>query len=107
MGAGAAAMMDSYKRLGYYDMLHHPPPGVDVHIVRAANSDRWGRRELQQLQELGGGGGSDVPHQAPEQHVQVHVHVLPKAGHWLHVENPDGLMRLIAPSLAAVAGETP
>ena len=94
-------MMDSYKRLGYYDLLQHPPPGVDIHIVRAANSDRWGRRELQQLQELGDKGEGD----APERQVRVHVHVLPRAGHWLHVENPDGLMRLIAPSLAAVGDD--
>ena len=93
-------MMDSYKRLGYYDMLQRPPPGVDVHIVRAANSDRWGRRELSQLEALGSGSSEGEPEQA----ARVHVHVLPKAGHWLHVENPDGLLRLIAPSLAAVGG---
>lgn len=30
---------------------------------------------------------------------QLHVHVLPNAGHWLHVDNPRGLMEMMLPSL--------
>ena len=45
-------MFSSYKRLDCYSLLQHPLPGVEVHVVRAANSDRWSRKELQQLEEL-------------------------------------------------------
>jgi pimeloyl-ACP methyl ester carboxylesterase len=30
---------------------------------------------------------------------RVHAHVLPGAGHWLHVDDPDGLFALISGSL--------
>lgn len=29
---------------------------------------------------------------------QLHVHVLPNAGHWLHVDNPHGLLDMMLPS---------
>ena len=45
-------MFSSYKRLDCYSLLQHPLPGVVVHVVRAANSDRWSQKELQQLEEL-------------------------------------------------------
>ena len=45
-------MFSSYKRLDCYSLLQHPLPGVEVHVVRAANSDRWSKKELQQLHEL-------------------------------------------------------
>ena len=32
--------------------------------------------------------------------MQVKVHVLPNAGHWLHVDNAEGLLTLIASSLS-------
>jgi len=91
--AGAAAMFNSYKRKDYWDLLEHPPPGVEVHIVRAANSDRWSKRELSQLDELERKSGN-----APGEG-SLKVHVLPHAGHWLHVENPTGLLDLINSSL--------
>lgn len=91
--AGAAAMFSSYKRKEYWDLLEHPPPGVEVHIVRAANSDRWSKRELSHLDELETKSGK-----APGEGA-LRVHVLPDAGHWLHVENPLGLLDLINPSL--------
>lgn len=82
-------MFNSYKRLDYWDLLQKPPPDVDIHIVRAANSDRWSKAELAQLDSVGEASGG-----------QVKVHVLADAGHWLHVENPNGLLSLISPALA-------
>ena len=35
----------------------------------------------------------------------VRLHVLPNAGHWLHVDNPDGLCALIAPELVRLGKE--
>ena len=47
--AGAAAMFSSYRRLDCYSLLQQPLPGVEVHVVRAEQSDRWSTKELQQL----------------------------------------------------------
>ncbi|KAK9917204.1 hypothetical protein WJX75_001833 [Coccomyxa subellipsoidea] len=90
--SGAAAMFNSYKHKDYWDLLQHPPAGVEVHIVRAANSDRWSKKELSQLEAL------EQKNQAPGEGT-VKVHVLPDAGHWLHVENPNGLLNIILPHL--------
>lgn len=92
MHAGAAAMFNSYKHKDYWDLLQHPPAGVEVHIVRAAYSDRWSKKELSQLEAL------EQKNQAPGEGT-VKVHVLPDAGHWLHVENPNGLLNIILPHL--------
>jgi pimeloyl-ACP methyl ester carboxylesterase len=85
-------MFSSYKRLDFWDLLESPPQGVDIHIVRAARSDRWSKRELEQLDAVDKSSGG-----------RVRVHVLPDAGHWLHIENPGGLLGLISPSLASAA----
>jgi hypothetical protein len=45
-------MFSSYRRLDCYSLLQQSMPDVEVHIVRAALSDRWSRRELQQLEKL-------------------------------------------------------
>jgi pimeloyl-ACP methyl ester carboxylesterase len=89
-------MFASFKRLDFWSLLEHPPPGVDIHIVRAANSDRFSRRELDALAGIQRGNASGDG--------RVHVHVLPDAGHWLHVENPEGLLEMISHPLAAAAG---
>ncbi len=86
-------MFNSYKHKDYWDLLQHPPAGVEVHIVRAADSDRWSKRELSQLAEL-----EKKTADTPGEGV-VKVHVLPDAGHWLHVENPSGLLDMITPHL--------
>ena len=45
-------MFSSYRRLDCYSLLQQSMPDVEVHIVRAALSDRWSERELQQLEKL-------------------------------------------------------
>ncbi len=54
----------------------------DVEVVRAANSDRWGPATIRRFQQL-------HPSAAGR------LHTLPDAGHWLHVDNPDGLRELL------------
>lgn len=33
---------------------------------------------------------------------KVSVHVLPKSGHWVHVDNPKGLLEIVAPKLSSL-----
>lgn len=54
----------------------------DVEVVRAANSDRWTQAAIQRFDRL--------PASAAGR-----LHTLPDAGHWLHVDNPDGLRALL------------
>lgn len=67
-------------------------------IVQAAKSDRWTPKILSELEAMvkesegkrkGGG--------------KLRMHVLPNAGHWLHMDNPSGLIEILAPSLRKLA----
>ena len=79
--AGIAAMLADFRARDAWDVLESPPAGVHVHLVRAGQSDRW---------------TPDVLHRLAAS--QAEVSVLPGAGHWLHVDDPDGLLnRLLDP----------
>ena len=39
--------------------------------------------------------------QSPEACMRLQVHLLPDAGHWVHTDNPEGLLRILAPSLGS------
>ena len=60
--------------------MRRPPPGVEVHVVRAARSDRWSPADDAALAAL---------------RPPAYAHTLADAGHWLHFDNPEGLLRLI------------
>ena len=55
--------------------------GTSLHIVRAAKSDRWRPEWVEKL----------------EQNTRVDFQTLPDAGHWLHVDNPKGLLEMLHP----------
>ncbi|KAK9815258.1 hypothetical protein WJX72_000795 [[Myrmecia] bisecta] len=89
---GAADMLDSYYHSDYWDLVEAPPPGVAIHHVRAANSDRWtvpAKERLQAAQQKAAEANTGGTFTA---------HLLPDAGHWLHVDNPDGLRKMMLPS---------
>lgn len=101
---GAAALYDSYKRDdGALATALSPPGGVDteVHIVRAERSKRWPddlvRRLVAATEDRNGNIDGDDTTAADGGGLRYHV--LPKAGHWLHVDNPTGLRDIIAPEL--------
>ena len=73
-----------------WPVLEQPPAGAAVHVVRAAHSDRWGDDVVGRLERLSA-------------RQDLSYHVLPNAGHWLHMENPTGLADMIAPELVGLA----
>lgn len=86
---GAIEMFNSYRDTSYWSLLEEPPKGLEIAIVQAENSDRWHPPVLQKLQSLSRKG------EAAEG--KVSLHVLPNAGHWVHVDNPKGLLEIMAP----------
>lgn len=80
------AMLEDYWRVDGYPLLESPPPGLRIHVVRAERSDRFTGDDLERLTRLARDGCIDYA-------------VLPDAGHWLHVDNPDGLLELVTPML--------
>lgn len=88
---GASDMYASYKQNSYWDILSAPPEGTVLNVVRAEQSDRWTKETMLQLEEA-------QTKAAEHSGGQLRVRVLKNAGHWLHVDNPHGLMDMMLPS---------
>lgn len=73
------ALLVDYFQLDGWPMVDALAQQLHVHLVRGAQSDRWTEQELARVGSAG---------LAPN----VHEHVVAEAGHWLHVDNPSGLL---------------
>lgn len=73
------AMIADYWSLDLWDLLRDPPCPIEV--VRAGRSDRWPDEVLERF--------------TSEASPLTRLHVLPNAGHWVHVDDPEGLIRLL------------
>lgn len=60
--------------------LERPIPGF--HLLVAENSDRWSGSMKERAEAL-------------ESSERFQLHELPRAGHWVHVDNPDGLLEIL------------
>ncbi|KAG2438466.1 hypothetical protein HXX76_005019 [Chlamydomonas incerta] len=113
--AGAGAMYMSYRTTEFWHTLEQPPPGTAIHLVRGGRSDRWPADQQRRLEQAlaaaaaqasaaaGAGAGPGPGAHGAAAHGTFDLHVLPQAGHWLHVDDPNGLLQLVLPRL--VAGE--
>ncbi|KAG8501153.1 hypothetical protein CXB51_003232 [Gossypium anomalum] len=81
--------------LSYWSLLEHPPKGLEISIVRAEKSDRWDADVITQLERLASPEGDGSAG-------KISVHVLPGSGHWVHVDNPKGLLEIMAPKLKSL-----
>jgi len=129
---GAAALFESYQLLDAWPLLRSPPPGLGINVVVGGRSDRWSSAERTRLAEAeraaaaasaaaaaaapacgegeGAGGGescspsSSFPSSSSSRRRgSLKVHLLPEAGHWVHVDDQEGLLRLLIPAVAEVA----
>lgn len=60
--------------------------GSRVQLVRAGAGGRWSAAEIERAAQAAAAHG-------------VGVHTLPRASHWLHVDDPEGTLALLRPSL--------
>jgi len=89
--AGVREMIDDYFRTDLWSVLEQPHPSVDFDVVRAARSERWTKRELGRFAAL------------PEDDTLA-LRVLADSGHWVHVDNPDGLHAMLDPCFDRLGG---
>lgn len=87
----AIDMFHAYRHTSYWSLLENPPKGLEIAIVRAENSDRWHPHVLQKLEEVSSRG-------VQADKGKVSLHLLPKSGHWVHTDNPKGLLEILAPN---------
>ncbi|KAJ4830121.1 hypothetical protein Tsubulata_001336 [Turnera subulata] len=93
---GAVQMFNSYRETSYWSLLEHPPAGMEINMVVAEKSDRWDPEIIQRLESLASRSGGDSAG-------NVSLHVLPNSGHWVHVDNPKGLLDIVAPKIASLS----
>ena len=74
-------LLADYFRRDLWDVIETPVPPAEIHVVRAALSDVLSADDLARLRGAALNG-------------RVHFHEL-AGGHWLHVDNPDGLLGLV------------
>lgn len=84
-------LLNDYFALDYWPKLEaiaHDKSGrgVRYELLVAEESDRWSGTMKEKAAGLNRGG-------------RVRVHTLPKSGHWVHVDNPDGLLALLEANL--------
>ncbi len=80
--SGVEEMLKDYFNRDFWGVVETPPQGTQVRVVRAERSDRWSQDDLRRLSAVNG----------PNSQVQV----LPRAGHWLHVDNHAGLQLMLS-----------
>ena len=74
-------MLQSYVVTEAWPVLEAPPPGLRIDVIRAERSRRWPPDVLARFAAI--------------RHGRTHLHMLPEAGHWLHVERTDALVALM------------
>jgi len=85
---GVAQMIEDYWRIDLEPLLEDPR--LPLSLVRAGRSDRWDPATVARYRERA--------------HAGVDHHVLADAGHWVHVDDPEGLLDLLLPSFTTGQG---
>ncbi|KAM0005152.1 putative alpha/Beta hydrolase [Helianthus debilis subsp. tardiflorus] len=93
---GIIQMFDSYRKMDYWPLLEHPPKRMEIVIVRVENSDRWDPHIIQKLESL-------KNRTSDESEGKLSVVVLPNSGHWVHVDNPKGLLEIVTPKMVSLS----
>lgn len=107
--ATAASLYSSYCSTDHWPLLiGGPPRGVDVDVVMATRSSRWkdaGERieaaRKADAEAAAGAAASGGAGGAAAARGRVAFHSL-QAGHWVHVDNPEGLQAMLMPKLTAL-----
>lgn len=81
---GVRSMLDAYGAADLWPLVDGSGPPIA--LVRAQRSSAWSPEEEARLAAVGRAG-----HAA--------VHALPDAGHWLHIDDPEGLWALLHTAL--------
>lgn len=76
--AGIADMYKTYEATDLWPLVEEPPIGADIEFVRAERSAfLWAEEDLGRIEKSG-----------------ARVHLLKDSGHWVHIDNPEGLVEI-------------
>jgi pimeloyl-ACP methyl ester carboxylesterase len=80
------ALLRDFFRVDLWDVVEDPPPGTVLHFVKANDSTVLSEEGCARIEE------------ARRRHGRVFLHRV-AGGHWLHVDNPEAILRLLATHL--------
>lgn len=82
------ALLSDYFSVDEWPRLETLDPSLTIRyeLLVAENSDRWSGSMKERASRL-----SESP--------RIRVHTLPNSGHWVHVDNPEGLNQIVASHL--------
>ncbi|XP_010515726.1 PREDICTED: protein ABHD11-like isoform X2 [Camelina sativa] len=86
---GAVQMFNSYRETSYWSLLENPPKETEISFVIAEKSDRWDHDTTKRLETIAN----------QRQNVsegKVATHLLRNSGHWVHADNPKGLLEIVS-----------
>jgi len=79
---GIKQMYESYESSDLWNVVECPPQGLSIDFVKAERSTfRWGGADHHRIESNG-----------------AQVHMLEDAGHWVHTDNPEGLLEIMKSS---------
>ena len=85
--AGLRTLLDDFLATDAWSVLEDPPPGTEIHVVRARSSEMLSPADVERLGRIAARGEP------------VELHEL-DGGHWLHMDNPEGLLDLLSRRLS-------
>jgi esterase len=74
-------MLRDFFRADLWSAVEDPPEGVEVHLVKARDSDTLDDASRERVERAAAGG-------------RVFLHEL-RGGHWIHTDNPEGVIDLL------------
>jgi pimeloyl-ACP methyl ester carboxylesterase len=83
---GVEEMLRDYFRTDPWGVIEHPPEGVEIHVVKATDSDAIDDADVARIEAAGRSTG------------RVHLHRV-EGGHWLNTENPGAVLALLEEEL--------
>ena len=78
---GVEAMLRDYFATDLWPVLEDPPEGVEVHVVKATESDALDAEDVRRIEAAAASGRTFLHHL--------------KGSHWINTENPEGVVELL------------
>lgn len=82
------ALLADYSARDLWPALDPPPARTTAHLVIGGRSTVFGDADRARALDLAA------------RHERVRVHVLPAADHWVHIDDPEGLARIVEEALS-------
>ncbi|KAJ9548335.1 hypothetical protein OSB04_020878 [Centaurea solstitialis] len=95
---GVIQMFKSSRVTDYWVLLEQPPKGTEIAIVRTESRLTWDPDVVERLESL-------AKRESDGSSGKVSVDVVPRAGHWIHKDEPQRLLEIMLWVLDVIPGK--